>query len=216
MAGVKGPLFGLTAQGQIGKTLVYARWRGIQYARTYVIPANPQSADQVEVRDAFAYLQAIYPYLGTEAQAVQTEKARGRPFTNRNAWTSLNATPLRADVDLADLRISSGQSPIPLVVSPTFTPAAGQVTFAGTAPSAPSGWTITSAIGVVVADSDPTTPPYVLVADEGEDLTSPYSIVVSGLAAGDYLCSMFIKATSTGTPTQIRYGPDTTSLETVT
>lgn len=53
MAKVKGPLFSLSASGQIAKTLVYGDWKGIDIVRKYVIPANPKSDDQQTQRGYF-------------------------------------------------------------------------------------------------------------------------------------------------------------------
>jgi len=49
----KAPLFGFGASGQIGKSLVYGSWKGIDVAREYVIPANPDSAAQNTQRGYF-------------------------------------------------------------------------------------------------------------------------------------------------------------------
>jgi hypothetical protein len=46
MAKVTGPLFSLSASGQIAKTLVFMKWKGIDDVRKYVIPANPNTAGQ--------------------------------------------------------------------------------------------------------------------------------------------------------------------------
>ena len=46
MAKVTGPLFSLSASGQIAKTLVFMKWKGIDDVRKYVIPANPNTAAQ--------------------------------------------------------------------------------------------------------------------------------------------------------------------------
>lgn len=54
MAKVKGPLFSLSASGQIAKTLVYGDWKGIDVVRKYVIPANPNTAGQQTQRGIFA------------------------------------------------------------------------------------------------------------------------------------------------------------------
>jgi len=54
MAKVKGPLFSLSASGQIAKTLVYGDWKGIDVVRKYVIPANPNTAGQQQQRSYFA------------------------------------------------------------------------------------------------------------------------------------------------------------------
>ena len=53
MAKVKGPLFSISASGQLAKTLIYADWKGIDYAKQYVIPANPKTEDQQEQRGFF-------------------------------------------------------------------------------------------------------------------------------------------------------------------
>jgi hypothetical protein len=50
MAKVTGPLMSMSASGQIGKAIVFAGWKGINYVRQFVIPSNPQSADQGDVR----------------------------------------------------------------------------------------------------------------------------------------------------------------------
>lgn len=56
MARVKAPLFSLGASGTIGKAIVYANWKGRDYCREYQIPANPQTATQVNVRTAWDIL----------------------------------------------------------------------------------------------------------------------------------------------------------------
>jgi len=53
MAKVKGPLFSLSASGQIAKTLVFGDWKGIDIVRKYVIPANPNTAAQQTQRGYF-------------------------------------------------------------------------------------------------------------------------------------------------------------------
>lgn len=46
MAKVKAPLFSFGARGKLGDALVYFPWKGIHAVRTYVVPANPNSAGQ--------------------------------------------------------------------------------------------------------------------------------------------------------------------------
>jgi hypothetical protein len=47
------PLFSLKASGQLGKSLVYMSWKGINDVRQYVIPANPKTAGQQTQRGFF-------------------------------------------------------------------------------------------------------------------------------------------------------------------
>lgn len=56
MAKLKGPLFSLAAAGSIAKTLVYARWKGVQWVRVHVIPANPDTQLQ---KDQRGYLRTL-------------------------------------------------------------------------------------------------------------------------------------------------------------
>jgi hypothetical protein len=53
MAKVQGPLFSLKATGSYAGALVFANWKGRDYVRQLVIPANPHSAGQETARNAF-------------------------------------------------------------------------------------------------------------------------------------------------------------------
>lgn len=50
MAKLKAPLLSLGAAGQLGKSLVFFGWKGIDAVREYVIPSNPKSTLQVAQR----------------------------------------------------------------------------------------------------------------------------------------------------------------------
>lgn len=50
MAKLKGPLFSLGATQQLGKSLVYFGWKGLDVVREYVVPANPKTAGQTTQR----------------------------------------------------------------------------------------------------------------------------------------------------------------------
>lgn len=56
MATVKGPLFSLDAAGSIAKTVVFSKWKGRNYVRRHIIPANPRSGLQVGIRSVFKYI----------------------------------------------------------------------------------------------------------------------------------------------------------------
>lgn len=63
MAKLKGPLFSLGASQQLGKSLVYFGWKGLDVVREYVVPANPKTTDQTTQRgyltNAVAHIHAI-------------------------------------------------------------------------------------------------------------------------------------------------------------
>jgi hypothetical protein len=54
MAKVTGPLLSLDASGTVAGAMTFAKWKGRNYIRQRVIPANPQSAAQTGVRSSFA------------------------------------------------------------------------------------------------------------------------------------------------------------------
>ena len=56
MARVTGPLMSMEASGTIGKTLTFASWVGRQYVRRWTRPSNPQTADQMDQRNAFSII----------------------------------------------------------------------------------------------------------------------------------------------------------------
>jgi hypothetical protein len=54
MAKVKGPLYSMSASGQIGQAMVFAEWKGIPWVRKQFIPHNMKSTDQKRVRLIFS------------------------------------------------------------------------------------------------------------------------------------------------------------------
>lgn len=58
MAKVTGALFSVDASGAFAGKLVFAKWKGRQYVRNLVIPSNPQTTAQQEVRNAIRALAA--------------------------------------------------------------------------------------------------------------------------------------------------------------
>ena len=47
---IKNPLMSIDARGRYALALVYSIWRGLNYARTFVVPTNPQTGRQLTVR----------------------------------------------------------------------------------------------------------------------------------------------------------------------
>lgn len=60
MAKLSAPLLSLSASGTIGDLITYGKWKGINYARQRVIPANPNSAGQQSQRTKLANAVADY------------------------------------------------------------------------------------------------------------------------------------------------------------
>lgn len=51
MAKVTGPLLSLDASGSVAGTIVFSRWKGIQYARQRVVPTYRRTNEQGAIRD---------------------------------------------------------------------------------------------------------------------------------------------------------------------
>jgi hypothetical protein len=60
MAKVTGPLMSIDASGAFADTMVYAKWKGINYSRQYAIPGNPRTANQLQIRDYFTTTVAAW------------------------------------------------------------------------------------------------------------------------------------------------------------
>ena len=68
MAKVSGPLFSLDARGKLGKSLVFIGWKGIKTVRQWLKPANPQSADQGDVRIVLGGLGRAVGKVGVDSE----------------------------------------------------------------------------------------------------------------------------------------------------
>jgi hypothetical protein len=184
MAKTNAPFLSFAGRGQIGKSMVASKWRGINYMRQYVIPANPNTVAQQGVRKLFAYLREMWKLAPPQVQDAWNAFASGRPFTGMNKWVGENVRVLNGMTDLDNLIFSPGAKGglVPTGVSVTTGSTAGTITVTGSAPTAPDGWVFAALCAAAVPDADPTgifTGPFVY----GEDTTSAYSITLSGLGA---------------------------------
>jgi hypothetical protein len=183
MAKTTAPLLSFDAAGTIAKTQVYSRWKGRPYVRRYQIPANPNSSEQQLTRNSFRWLQAVYKIAPALVTAPWDLYARGLVMTGRNAFTKANNSTLRTASDLSVFTMSPGALGGLAPTAVVATPGSGQLSIAITAPSVvPTGWTIYSGVAAVIKDQDPQSDvDYTITA--GEDLTSTYAVVLTGLDA---------------------------------
>lgn len=181
MAKTTAPALSFGASGSIAKTMVYGSWKGRSYVRRHVTPANPQSTEQVITRNAFSFLQAVYKF----APALVTEPwdayAKGQPLTARNAFTKFNLSNLRDAGTIDYIVLCGGANGGPPPDSAFATPGDDQLSIAITPPSTlPQGWTVNGAIAAAIREQDPDSG-QLFVVTAGEDLTSPYTVVLTGL-----------------------------------
>lgn len=88
MARVKGPLFSLDASGSVAKTITYSQWKGRNYVRQHVIPYNPSTATQVNVRAAMTLLVAQWQGESTESKDNWNEFGKTLELSGFNAYVS--------------------------------------------------------------------------------------------------------------------------------
>lgn len=194
MAKPTAPLFSLGAKGTLADAITYSSWKGVDYVRTRVVPANPKTTSQMERRDAFSVLAAMWN-LGVEQLSLGfNASAAGRPYTGRNRFMGLNlkgitpGDPWGVSFQASDA--NSGALP-PSAVS--CTDAGGQIiTAAGSVPAAPTGWTYVGLKAVAILNT---------LNDSGDTPTVtghsaagfPFNVDVN--VAGDYCVAVYVQWT---------------------
>jgi hypothetical protein len=180
MAKTTGGLLSLGASGTIAKTLTFSKWKGQNYVRQRVIPANPRSTAQTEVRGAFAFASNIWKNMGSLGIAPWNSFALGQVLTGRNAFIGQFTRDNQGQADLSNLVMSPGSKGGIALTSLALAAGANQITATCTPPTPPTGWTLTSVTAIAILDQDPSAPTeFTTVADE--DLAAPYEIVLTGL-----------------------------------
>jgi len=107
MAKVTGPLFSMNASGTIGKALTYGIWKGINWVRGHVIPANPKSDQQVNVRTALTLMVALWQSKDQAAQDKWNVFAEGTGMSGYNKFMErgMKEYPIQLTVDVTPLSV---------------------------------------------------------------------------------------------------------------
>lgn len=87
---VTGPGFSFDASGTIGGTLTFSKWKGRNYIRTTVTPANPQSEGQVAQRAMMKFLSQNWGALSAPIKTSWYELAQAGSFSTFNAFVREN------------------------------------------------------------------------------------------------------------------------------
>lgn len=182
MAKLTGPLLSFGARGQIGGALVASKWRGISYARQYVVPSNPRTVAQQTTRTTFALMREMWKLAPAGLQAPWDAFATGRPFTGMNKFVGENIRVMRGELDMNNFIGSPGARgglpPEDMALS--VAAGAGQIDATFTVPAAPAGWTLTAAAAVAFLDQDPSQI-FQGVITYAEDLAAPWVVSFAGL-----------------------------------
>ncbi|MBA7520687.1 hypothetical protein ES705_12783 [subsurface metagenome] len=81
-------IFGDQYSGQAGKAGVFAKWKGRQYRRAYVIPANPKTTMQVTIRGYFTNVIAAWHTYHSIQRLVYSYLATGLVMSGMNLLVS--------------------------------------------------------------------------------------------------------------------------------
>jgi len=160
MAKVTGPLLSMRATGSIGKTNVFASWRGIPYVRSYIVPANPNTAGQQLTRGTFTWLNDLFRRLGVVSLAPWASYSSGRPFTDRNGFIKQNLPNLRGAASCGNYLASPGSLGGPAIASMVTGAGAvaGDVTATITTGALPTGWVLLALAAFAIVDQTPEAP----------------------------------------------------------
>lgn len=200
MSKVTAPLLGFGAAGQIGKTQVYSKWRGVPYARRYVVPANPNSTEQVKTRSAFNFINQVWKVLDVAVQAPWTAFAKGKPLTDRNAFIKSNLAALRGTIAVPVITlagfvacpgVNAGLAAVSLV---TADGGGHLITATLTAPALPTGWTIVAQHAIAILQQDAKTGTN-YISHYATDAVTPFTASINVDVAGTFAVFSFFEYT---------------------
>lgn len=204
MAKVTAPTMGFKSSGSVGKTLVNSTWRGVKVVRSYAVPSNPKTAEQTKTRSVFSFLNGVYKMLNAALNAPWGLFAKGKAFTDRNAFISANLPMLRTATNLEDFVISPGAAGGIVAAGLSATPGTGKITALMTAPALPSGWAITASHVVAILNDDPHADNASTTTYYATATTAPYSSDIT-VPDGSYVVLGFFQFTKSDGTTA--YGP---------
>lgn len=95
MALVTGPAMSLDASGALAGAVVFAKWKGRNYVRQLVRPANPQSAMQVAMRAMMRALSQAWAALSDVEKGGWDELASQSSISAFNAYVRTNQSRWR-------------------------------------------------------------------------------------------------------------------------
>jgi len=90
MVKVYGPMMSMDASGTIADAITFSKWKGRNYVRQRVIPANPQSANQTGMRCMMSALAKAWASLTAAQKAFWDDLAAASTISNFNAFCSFN------------------------------------------------------------------------------------------------------------------------------
>jgi hypothetical protein len=95
MVRVYAPALSIDASGTLADSMVFSKWKGRNYVRSHVSPAQPRSGSQVGVRAMFKFLAQIWQSLTTEEAETWADLAKSLSVSKFNAFMKYNQSRWR-------------------------------------------------------------------------------------------------------------------------
>ena len=130
----------LDASGTVGDTLTFSKWKGRNYVRNRVIPANPKSASQTGVRAMMSFLAATWHLLATGPKATYATAAAAKSISPFNQFVSEHLTRWQNFTAPSQASPATEASTGLTVTTQTLTGGVGHVTLSLTPSGATSIW----------------------------------------------------------------------------
>lgn len=90
MVKLYGPMFSLDASGTVGKAITFSKWKGRNYVRERVVPANPKSVKQISVRAMFKFLSQEWTNNNAAKKATWNDLAAAAVVSSFNSYMGYN------------------------------------------------------------------------------------------------------------------------------
>lgn len=158
MAKVTAPLFGFSASGTVAKSITFAGWKGVPYARQRVVPSNPRTSSQQATRNIFAAMSNAWRAAPAALAEIWRDSVLGQSKTGRNAFIGANVSLLRSETSLALMQVSPGTRSAPSMSSINATTGAtiGTIGVSFQLPNLPTGWNVAAAHYFALVNEAPT------------------------------------------------------------
>lgn len=153
MARLTAPLMSFGARGQLGKSVVFFPWKGVNSARSYVKPANPKTTAQTTHRDLFSWVHDCYKYLDSNVTAAWKAYAAGKPVTGPNVFQQKNMLNLKGAANNDNMIFIPAVLGGPPNQGVAVAPGASSLAVTGTPPTIPTGWAITQMIAIAIPET---------------------------------------------------------------
>lgn len=184
------PLLGVSASGTIGDSVTFGRWRGVNYARQRVVPANPRTTAQQSQRALVRFVVGAWQRLPVLSQDAFIAAARNTHMTGYNLFAKRNLISLAGATNASAVVVSPGMGGSIPLANISATGGAGTINVSATVGNLPSGYTLQRVAFVAWRNVDPQAGSIDRFWS-GDDTTSPYAFQFTGLASGQYHVSAF-------------------------